>query len=144
MGRIVEPVVVAIATFLASSGGFWVYLRSRIEAKDKEESATNRLLMGLARDRILSLGFKYIDRGWITYDEYQNLKKYLIEPYYEMGGNGTAQHLMEAVERLEFRPSTASVPPEEKPAAIAATIKMAEAAITDPPMYARGQEEHGR
>lgn len=81
----------------------------------------------MARDRILSLGFKYVDRGWLTHDEYQNLKKYLYEPYAELGGNGTVERLMAAIESLPFRPGPSyMVTNEDKQQAAAATIKVTE------------------
>ena len=42
----------------------------------------------------------YIERGWITQDEYEDLNKYLYNPYREMGGNGTAERLMTEIKKL--------------------------------------------
>ena len=58
------------------------------------------MLLGLAHDKIMYLGSKYIERGRITQGEYENLYKYLYEPYKKMGGNGTAERLMTEVNRL--------------------------------------------
>ena len=57
---------------------------------------------GLAHDRIVSLGMVYIERGWITKDEYENLRDYLYEPYKALGGNGSAKRVMEGVNRLKI------------------------------------------
>lgn len=38
----------------------------------------------------------YIARGWITTDEYEDLYKYLIEPYRDLGGNGIIENLIRA------------------------------------------------
>lgn len=91
----------AMAGFLAGSSSFWVYLRNSHQAR----SANTRLLMGLAHDKIMHLGMKYIDRGWITSDEYEDFRQYLFEPYAELGGNGTAEQVMHAVQRLPLRPN---------------------------------------
>lgn len=132
MERAIELLVVALATFIASSGGFWMYLRARSEQRYKEANATTRLLMGIARDRILSLGFTYVNRGWLTHDEYQNLKKYLVEPYIDLGGNGTVRRLVRAIENLPLRPGPSySFTDQDKRTAAAATIKMAEQVLED-------------
>ena len=78
------------------SAGFWGFL----EACRKKSDANTRLMVGLAHDRIVYLGMKYIERGYITRDEYENLNDYLFEPYSEAGGNGSAKRVMEEVRKL--------------------------------------------
>ena len=63
------------------------------------------MLIGLGHDRIVWLGMKYIERGWITNDEYENLNDYLWRPYEQLGGNGSAKRIMDAVNKLEIRKS---------------------------------------
>ena len=46
---------------------------------------------------------EYIARGYVSTDEYNELNKYLFEPYRSMGGNGTAEKLMEEVKHLPTR-----------------------------------------
>jgi hypothetical protein len=97
-----EPwVVAALAsiTSLAASSGFWAYLQSR----DKTKTAVARLLMGLAYDKIMHLGVSYIERGWISKDEYEDFRKYLYEPYKDFGGNGVAERIMLEVSQLKIR-----------------------------------------
>lgn len=98
-----QAALTALGGFMAASSGFWFYLRNRVETKDREQDATTRLLMGLAQEKIMHLGLKYIDRGYITKDEYKDLRHYLLEPYLALGGNGTIERVMHGVERLEFR-----------------------------------------
>lgn len=88
-------IVTAIVSVTASSG-FWGYFIKKHDGK----SAKTRLLIGLAHDRILQAGTHYTDRGWITDDEYENLYDYLYTPYKELGGNGTAERVIEAVKKL--------------------------------------------
>lgn len=86
-------------TFLANllvSSGFWVFVQKKGAAKN----ASTKLLLGLACDRILDLGMRYIDRGMITADEYENLEKYLFKPYADLGGNGLAERVMNDVKKL--------------------------------------------
>ena len=43
----------------------------------------------------------YIDQGYVTQDEYENLRVYLYEPYERMGGNGSAKRIMQEEEHNE-------------------------------------------
>lgn len=94
--------VAAILVFLGAvvaSSGFWMYVMKRSETKDLR----NRLLMGLAHDRIMYLARTYIERNWITQDEYENLHEYLYVPYSEMGGNGSAKRMITEIDKLQIR-----------------------------------------
>ena len=93
-----QTALTAVGCVLASSG-FWAWLQARRDKKD----AKTRMILGLGHDRIVNLSMKYIDRGWIGSDEYEDLIKYLWTPYSEMGGNGTAKRLIQAVEKLPIR-----------------------------------------
>lgn len=99
-----QIVITAIATVLASSG-FWAVVLKRTEKND----AKTQMLIGLGHDRVVWLGMRYIERGWITRDEYENLNDYLYKPYEEMGGNGSAKRVMDEVRKLPIRPSTYSI-----------------------------------
>lgn len=101
---VIQLVVTVVASVLASSG-LWTYIQKKADKKD----AKSRLLLGLAHDRIIFLGSSYIERGYITKDEYENLHDYLYVPYSEMGGNGTAKKVMQAVDRLELKNITGGV-----------------------------------
>lgn len=75
---------------------------------DKKDAKTE-LLIGIAHDRIVFLGMSYINRGWITQDEYENLYTYLYQPYLKNGGNGSAQRVMKEVDRLPIRKAESAV-----------------------------------
>ena len=64
------------------------------------------MILGLGHDRFIFLGMKYVEKGEITQGEYENLNKYLYEPYKKMGGNGTAERLMQEVNKLRIVPDT--------------------------------------
>lgn len=96
-----QTLISALAGFLAASGGFWVYLSNR----DLKKDATARLVMGLAQYRIMTLGMRYLERGWISTDEYDDLRNYFYEPYAALGGNGTAERIMDAVRLLPLKPN---------------------------------------
>lgn len=53
------------------------------------------MLIGLAHDRIMYLSMHYIEREYITKEEYEDLITYLYEPYLELDGNGSAKHMIE-------------------------------------------------
>ena len=91
----------AIFTSVLASSGLWAYIQKRSEKKDIK----TELLIGLAHDRILYLGMSYIERGYVTQDEYENLYNYLYKPYEKMGGNGSAKRIMQEVDKLPIRSS---------------------------------------
>lgn len=59
--------------------------------------------MGLAYDKITYLGLKYIERGWISKDEYEDFRKYFYDPYTEFGGNGMADRIMSEISKLPLQ-----------------------------------------
>lgn len=91
-----QILVTAFATFLAASGGFWVYLRKRFETGD----ASNKLLLGLAHYKIVELGLACLEKGFVTKDEYDDLIRYFYDPYVALGGNGSVERIMILVKRL--------------------------------------------
>lgn len=95
-----ELFITILCSVIASSG-FWAFIQ---KISDKKDIKT-QMLIGLGHDRIISLGMTYIDRGWITQDEYENLYEYLYKPYEKMGGNGSAKRIMDEVNKLEIRSS---------------------------------------
>lgn len=92
-------VLTSVLIALISSTGLWSYIANY---RNKHDAKT-RLLIGLAHDRIIYLGTMYIDRGYITPDEYENLHDYLYAPYAENGGNGSAKRVMEQVKSLPIK-----------------------------------------
>ena len=90
-----------IGAVLASSG-FWAWMMKRAERKDVK----TEMLMGLGHDRIVHLGMQYIERGYITQDEYENLYEYLYKPYEKLGGNGSAKRVMNEVNKLPIHKPT--------------------------------------
>jgi len=88
--------VVAVCTFLTTGGGFWVYLRRRVQERD----SGYKLLLGLAHYKIVELGMEYISKGFVSKDEYDDLVRYFYDPYVELGGNGSVERIMRLVQRL--------------------------------------------
>ena len=98
MNKVVEVILLVVSSILASSG-MWAFLSKKLDKKDIKVE----MLIGLAHDRIMFLGMSYIERGYITQDEYENLYDYLYKPYEKLGGNGSAKHVMAEVEKLPIR-----------------------------------------
>jgi hypothetical protein len=59
-------------------------------------------MMGMARETITTHGMAYIERGYVTKEEFDELDKYFFKPYKSLGGNGTAERIMAEVSRLPF------------------------------------------
>lgn len=107
----IQMVITIVCSVIASSG-FWAYITRRADRKDVK----TEMLMGLGHDRIVYLGMAYVERGYITQDEYENLYEYLYKPYEKMGGNGSAKRVMNEVNDLPIRKSKhvkADQPPKE-------------------------------
>lgn len=100
----IQMIVTVVCSVLASSG-LWTLISKRMEKKD----ARTELLIGIAHDRIVFLGMSYVNRGWITQDEYENLYTYLYQPYLKNGGNGSASRVMKEVDGLPIRQAEYSV-----------------------------------
>ena len=98
MIQTILEVLGAVVAALLASGGYWSYKMS----KNNHKTAESKMLMGLAHDRIVELGMKYIERGAITRDEYENLYDYLYLPYKELGGKGSAERVMDVVKQLRI------------------------------------------
>ena len=105
------------ATVFASSGFFQLLMliyqsrekekeRKRLEETQKkliniqDFNALCRCVTGIAMFRIAREAKRYIDKGYVTSEEYHTLKHNLYEPYVALGGNGLATKFMQEVEEL--------------------------------------------
>ena len=108
------------ATVFASSGFFQLLMliyqsgekekeRKRLEETQKklidvkDFNALCRCVTGIAMFRIAREAKRYIDKGYVTSEEYHTLKHNLYEPYVALGGNGLATKFMEEVEELPMK-----------------------------------------
>ncbi len=104
MNMLIDPdiLITLISTMIASvfaSSGFWMWFTTR----SKQESNEDKVLKGLAHYRIIEEGERFLDRGWITREEYDDFKKYLVDPYQDMGANGIASIVVDKVKNLSFK-----------------------------------------
>ncbi len=107
----ITPILLTVFASVMASGGLWSFLEKRKNKKDKSKD----LLAGLAHDRLMHLGMVYVDRGFITEDEYENYIVWLYEPYEALGYNGVVKRIKQEVDKLEVKKSWISTPLENKP-----------------------------
>lgn len=82
-----------------ASNGLWSVVQTRMQKKNKSQSALEKAVIALLHDRLYEYSEIYIARDGITIQELDNLR-YLYEPYEEMGGNGTGKQLYERCLKL--------------------------------------------
>lgn len=104
-----HTIITIIGSVIASSG-FWAWLQYQDSKKDtiqkalaKQQKAMIDVLIGLGHDKIMYLGGKYCKRGYVTHSEYENLYTYIYLPYKALNGNGSADKMIEQVNKLELR-----------------------------------------
>ena len=95
-------IFVTILCSVIASSGLWAILHHMGD----RISAEKEMLVGLAHDRIVYIGMQYVERGYITRDEYENLHDYLYVPYAKLGGNGSAKRVMDEVDKLPIHASS--------------------------------------
>jgi hypothetical protein len=93
-----SQIILTIFTSVLASSGLWAFLSTRFDKRDAER----KILIGIGHIEIVFFGLQYIDRGWITQDEYDTLRE-LYEPYVKLGGNGSGTKIMKEVEKLPIK-----------------------------------------
>lgn len=88
--------IITVVVAVLGSNGLWTWLQSRSSTK----SARDRMILGLGHAEIFRVAEKYIQRDGITVGELDDLIKYLYRPYAEMGGNGTAESIVQKCKEL--------------------------------------------
>ena len=91
-------IILTIITSLLASSGLWAFLGSRLE----RNSAERELIVGIGHIELVFFGMQYIERGWITRDEYDTMQE-LYKPYVKLGGNGSGTKIMKELEKLPIR-----------------------------------------
>lgn len=96
--------IISIVCATVASSGLWSFVLYLIQKKDKQKDALTRLMLGLAHEKIMELSAVYIERGYIMEDEYSDFMKYFYDPYKELGGDGSAERVVEnKVRKLDIR-----------------------------------------
>lgn len=95
--------LVEIVLAIFASTGFWAFITTLIQKHDTTKNSREKILLGLAYERICALAKEYIKNGYVTKEDYESLKDYLYVPYKALGGDGTAEKLMNEVEKLPLK-----------------------------------------
>lgn len=88
-------IVLTIFASVMASSGLWAFLGNHLDKR----SAERDLIVGIGHIELVFFGMQYIERGWITKDEYETLKG-LYDSYKKLGGNGSGTKVMAEVEKL--------------------------------------------
>lgn len=96
--KIAEMANPAVTALLGGSG-IWAWAK----AKADHNNSADKLLLSVSRNQLITLGRGYIERGYITMDEYEEFEaEYQI--YSALGGNGLARRIFEQVDELPMMP----------------------------------------
>lgn len=97
--KIAETANPAVTALLGGSG-IWAWAKTKADRNDN----TAKLLLSVSKNQLISLGRRYIDRGYITMDEYEEYEaEYQL--YTALGGNGLAHRVFEQVDELPLTPN---------------------------------------
>lgn len=87
-------------SFLFGAPGFWALVKTKTDRNGNSV----KLLLSVSRNQLIALGRTYIERGYITMDEYEEYEaEYKI--YSTLGGNGLARRVFEQVDELPMMPN---------------------------------------
>lgn len=97
-----SEIMVTIICAIFSSVGFWTFVNNVYQNMRDKKSAERKALLGLLHEKLAERASFYIARGAITRSEYEDLIKYVYEPYVGLGGNGTGEKLKREVDELRM------------------------------------------
>lgn len=87
------------AFMIFASAGFWSFITRMLDKK----SANARATLGICYLGVKMSCKMLLAKGWATTDEIEDIEKYIYEPYKAMGGNGSAERLMNKVRELPIK-----------------------------------------
>lgn len=90
-----------LITTVLSGPGIWAWAKTRTQHKDSE----GKLLLQVAKSNLVAQGREYLNRGYITMDEYEEYES-VYKVYCDLGGNGLARRIFEQVDDLPMMPSS--------------------------------------
>lgn len=96
LAELANPAVTA----LLGGSGIWAWLNTRTDRNDFED----KLLLQVARNQLVSQGRFYLDRGYVTMDEYSEYESE-YDIYTRLGGNGLARRVFKQVDELPILPN---------------------------------------
>lgn len=95
IAELVNPLI----TTVLSGPGIWAWAKTRTVHNNSED----RLLLQVAKNQLVSQGREYLNRGYITMDEYEEYESE-FKVYESLGGNGLARRIFKQVDDLPMMP----------------------------------------
>ena len=74
------------------------------KTKSDRNHSERKLLLAVSKNQLIALGRTYLDRGYITMDEYEEYEAE-YEIYSALGGNGLARRVFKQVDDLPIVPN---------------------------------------
>lgn len=85
---------------LLGAPGLWAFVKTKADHNNNAEN----LLLSVSRNQLVTLGRTFIERGYVTMDEYEEYEaEYKI--YSSLGGNGLARRIFKQVDELPMLPN---------------------------------------
>lgn len=96
----IADIVNPLWSTLLGAPGLWAFMKS----KTNHNNNAIKLILSVSRNQLVALGREYIERGYVTMDEYEEYEsEYQI--YSSLGGNGLARRIFEQVDELPMMPN---------------------------------------
>lgn len=89
-----------LVTTVLSGPGIWAWVKTRTQRNTSEA----KLLLQVSKNQLVSQGREYLNRGYITMDEYEEYESE-YQVYRALGGNGLAQRVFKQVDELPILPN---------------------------------------
>lgn len=80
--------------------GMWALVKSKTDRNNNAD----KLLLFVSKNQLIELGRIYIERGYITMDEYEEYESE-YQVYSALGGNGLARRVFKQVDDLPIMPN---------------------------------------
>lgn len=97
--KIVESANLLFTTLL-STPGIWAWAKTRTTRNTSEIN----LLLQVSKNHLVTQGREYLNRGYITMDEYEEYESE-YQVYSSLGGNGLARRVFKQVDDLPILPN---------------------------------------
>lgn len=96
IAEIANPAVTAVL----GGSGIWAWAKTKADRNNNSA----KLLLTVTRNQLITIGRGYIERGYITMDEYEEYEAE-YKMYSALGGNGLARRMFEQVDDLPMMPN---------------------------------------
>lgn len=74
----------------------------RIKENDQKQTAIEKGVQALLRDRIVKAYYHYVEKGYITLHGLENVRR-MSQEYFALGGNGCIAKLVDDMEKMDVR-----------------------------------------